>query len=118
MQFLGWIAAAGVLFLSMSLASAWFRRGPVTSFSLYLFTGILCGPWIADVIRIDIVIHAEWVRRITDIAMAASLFITGLKLRIPLTAQPWRIGGLLAFPAMVITVVSMTIVAHYLAGLP
>ena len=118
MQFLSWIAAAGGLFLCMSLASAWFRRGPVTSFSLYLLTGIMCGPWVADVIRIDIVIHAEWVRRITDLAMAASLFITGLKLRQMLTSQSWRIGGLLAFPAMVITVLSMAIVVHYLVGLP
>lgn len=118
MNFLGWIATTGGLFLCMSLASAWLRRGPITSFGLYLLTGIVCGPWVADLIRIDIVTHAEWMSRITDIAMAASLFITGLKLRQPFTAQAWRIGGLLAFPTMVVTVLAMMATVHYLTGLP
>ncbi|MCW2254654.1 NhaP-type Na+/H+ or K+/H+ antiporter [Providencia alcalifaciens] len=117
MTLLGFIAIAGLLFLCMSLASGWLSRGPFTEFSLYIIIGIICGPWIFDFIRIDIIDNASWVVGITDIAMAASLFITGLKLRQPFRKQAWRVGALLAFPAMLITVLSMTLIAHYLVGL-
>ncbi|MEE4412119.1 MULTISPECIES: cation:proton antiporter [unclassified Serratia (in: enterobacteria)] len=118
MTFLGWIAATGILFLCMSLASGWLHRGPITSFGLYLLTGIVCGPWVLDLIRIDVVTHAESMKPITDVAMAASLFITGLKLRQPFSTQAWRIGCLLAFPTMLLTVLSMMVIVHYLTGLP
>lgn len=117
MTLLSFIAIAGLLFLCMSLASGWLSRGPFTEFSLYVIIGIICGPWIFDIIRIDIIDNASWVVGITDIAMAASLFITGLKLRQPFRKQAWRVGALLAFPAMLITVLSMTLIAHYLVGL-
>ncbi len=77
MTFLGLVAATGVLFLGMSLASGWFHRAHITSFGLYLLTGIICGPWVLDLVRIDVVTQAEPMKPIMDIAMAASLFITG-----------------------------------------
>ncbi|MGX9237293.1 cation:proton antiporter [Pantoea ananatis] len=117
MNFIAWTAATGCLLLLMSLASGWIHRGPVTSFGLFLLAGIACGPWMFDVIEIDIIRHAELVTHITEITMAASLFITGLKLRLPLKAKSWRAGGLLAFPAMLITVAAMTLLSHWLVGL-
>ncbi|RWR02307.1 sodium:proton antiporter [[Pantoea] beijingensis] len=116
MGFLGWTAAIGGLLLLMSLASGWIHRGPITSFSLYLIAGVICGPWVLDLLRIDIVEHANLSARLTEIAMAASLFITGLKLRLPFRAHSWRIGLMLAFPAMLMTVAGIAIAAHYLAG--
>ncbi|MBP2168848.1 NhaP-type Na+/H+ or K+/H+ antiporter [Erwinia toletana] len=117
MDFIGWTAAAGGLLLLMSLASGWIHRGPVTSFGLYLVAGIICGPWVLDLLRIDIVKHATVAAHITEIAMAASLFITGLKLRLPLKAPGWRIGLRLAFPAMLLTVAGVAVAAHFLAHL-
>lgn len=117
MNFIAWTAATGCLLLLMSLASGWIHRGPVTSFGLFLLTGIACGPWGFDVIEIDILRHAELVAHITEITMAASLFITGLKLRLPLKARQWRAGSLLAFPAMLLTVAAMTLLSHWLVGL-
>lgn len=117
MNFIGWTAAVGGLLLLMSLASGWIHRGPVTSFGLYLIAGIICGPWALDLLRIDIVKHAEIASHITEIAMAASLFITGLKLRLPLKAPDWRIGLRLAFPAMLLTVAGVAVAAHFLAHL-
>ncbi len=116
MDFLGWTAAAGGLLLLMSLASAWIHRGPVTSFGLYLAAGVICGPWVLDLLRVDIATHPELVGRITEIAMAASLFITGLKLRLPFKSSSWRMGLLLAFPAMFLTVAGITLAIHWLAG--
>jgi len=116
MGFLGWMAATGGLLLLMSLASGWISRGPVTSFALYLIAGILCGPWVLDLLRIDIAAHAPLAKNLTEIAMAASLFITGLKLRLPLNSPGWRMGLRLAFPAMLLTVAGVTLAAHFLVG--
>lgn len=117
MSFLGWTAAVGGLLLLMSLASGWIHRSPVTSFGLYLAAGVACGPWALDLLHIDIVAHSELTGRLTEIAMAASLFITGLKLRIPFRNHGWRMGVRLAFPGMLLTVAGVTVVAHYLTGL-
>ena len=100
----------------MSLASGWIHRGPVTAFGLYLFAGILCGPWLLNLLQLDILGHAELAAHLTEIAMAASLFITGLKLRVPLTAHAWRVGVRLAFPAMLLTVGGMTLLVHWITG--
>jgi len=117
MSFLGWTAAVGGLLLLMSLASGWIHRSPVTSFGLYLAAGVACGPWALDLLHIDIVAHSALTGRLTEIAMAASLFITGLKLRIPFRDHGWRIGARLAFPGMLLTVAGITVVAHYLTSL-
>ncbi|WP_017349884.1 cation:proton antiporter [Pantoea sp. A4] len=116
MDFLAWTAATGALLLLMSLASGWIHRGPVTSFGLYLLAGILCGPWMLDLLHLDIISHATLALHITEITMAASLFITGLKLRLPLRAHSWRIGLRLAFPAMLLTVAGMALLMHWLTG--
>lgn len=116
MNFLAWTALTGGLLLLMSLASGWIHRGPVTSFGLYLFAGILCGPWMLNLLQVDIIGHAELAAHITEITMAASLFITGLKLRLPMSAHAWRVGLRLAFPAMLLTVGGMACLIHWITG--
>lgn len=116
MDFIAWTAAAGGLLLLMSLASTWIHRGPITSFSLYLAAGIVCGPWVLDLLQVDVAGHSELVGRVTEIAMAASLFITGLKLRLPFRSSSWRMGMCLAFPAMLLTVGGVTAITHWLTG--
>ncbi|MFH8135958.1 cation:proton antiporter [Pantoea osteomyelitidis] len=116
MDFLAWTAATGCLLLLMSLASGWIHRGPVTSFGLFLFAGILCGPWAFDLLHIDIISHSTLAAHITEITMAASLFITGLKLRLPFSHSGWRVGLRLAFPAMLLTVGGMSLLVHWLTG--
>lgn len=116
MSFLAWTAATGGLLLLMSLVSGWIHRGPVTSFGLYLLAGVLCGPWGFDLLHIDILGHSTLVLHITEITMAASLFITGLKLRLPFRDAGWRTGVRLAFPAMLLTVGGMTLLVHWITG--
>ncbi|MGP3591657.1 cation:proton antiporter [Vagococcus sp. WN89Y] len=117
MSYLAWTAATGGLLLLMSLFSGWISRVPVPVFGLYLLVGVLCGPWVLDILHIDIVAHAPLVSRITEIAMAASLFITGLKIRLPLNSPYWKMGIKLALPAMLLTIAAIMLVSHYLAGL-
>ncbi|MGD8163947.1 cation:proton antiporter [Pantoea sp. FN0307] len=116
MDFLAWTATSGGLLLIMSLASGWIHRGPVTSFGLFLLIGILFGPWVLNFVSLDLLSHPELTTHITEITMAASLFITGLKLRLPQRLANWRDGLLLAFPAMLLTVLGMMVVIHLIAG--
>jgi NhaP-type Na+/H+ or K+/H+ antiporter len=107
MDFLGWTAAVGVLLLGMSLASGLIQRGPVTSFGLFLAAGIIAGPWALNIIHVDISGHATWLGHVTEMALVASLFITGLKLRLPFSDIGWRLAWRLAFPAMALTVAGL-----------
>jgi len=117
MSYLAWTAATGGLLLLMSLSYGWISRIPVPVFGLYLLVGVVCGPWVLDILHIDIVAHASLVSRITEIAMAASLFITGLKIRLPLNSPYWKMGIKLALPAMLLTIAAIMLVSHYLTGL-
>lgn len=116
MGFIEWTAAVGGLLLIMTLISGWIHRGPITTFGIYLVAGIVCGPWVLNLLVVDVTAYAAWIGRITEIAMAASLFITGLKLRLPFKDPAWRMGIRLAFPAMVLTVVGVTVAVHLLTG--
>ncbi|MGY5956793.1 cation:proton antiporter [Kosakonia sp. BK9b] len=117
MGYLAWTAATGCLLLLMSLSYGWISRIPVPVFGLYLLTGIACGPWGFNIIHLDLVAHAHLTSRITEIAMAASLFITGLKIRLPLTSSYWRMGVTLALPGMLLTIAGLMVAAHFLLNL-
>lgn len=117
MEYLAWTAGVGCLLLFMSLSYGWLSRAPVPVFGLYLLVGIVCGPWVLGLVDIDIVQHAPLTSRLTEIAMAASLFITGLKIRLPLTSSYWRMGIILALPAMLLTIAGIMVAAHFLAQL-
>lgn len=117
MSYLMWMAATGGLLLLMSLSYGWISRVPIPVFGLYLIVGIICGPWEMGILNIDIAAHAHLTSRITEIAMAASLFITGLKIRLPLTSPYWKMGIKLALPAMLLTIGGIMVAAHYLINL-
>lgn len=117
MSYLMWMAATGGLLLLMSLSYGWISRVPIPVFGLYLVVGIICGPWEMGVLNIDVAAHADLTARITEIAMAASLFITGLKIRLPLTSPYWKMGIKLALPAMLLTIGGIMVAAHYLLDL-
>jgi len=90
MSFTGWMAFGGALLLAMALSSAWIRRLPISTAAIYLGVGCLIGPWGFDLVRIDLSEGAEWLERFTEIAVIFSLFIGGLRLRLPLTDDAWR----------------------------
>ncbi len=117
MGYLAWTTATGVLLLLMSLSYGWISRVAVPVFGLYLLVGIGCGPWGLGILHLDVIDHAPLTSHITEIAMAASLFITGLKIRLPLAFSYWRTGIMLALPAMLLTIAGIMLAAHYLIDL-
>jgi NhaP-type Na+/H+ or K+/H+ antiporter len=118
MDLLGWIASTGALFLLMSLASGWIRDLPVTTFSLYLAAGVIAGPWVLDLLHIDIAASPVAMARVTEMALVISLFMTGLKLRIRFRDPAWNMSLRLAMPAMALTVAGMCAAMHWAFALP
>ncbi|MBB3227614.1 NhaP-type Na+/H+ or K+/H+ antiporter [Luteibacter sp. Sphag1AF] len=114
----GWIALVGVLLLATSLASGWIQRGPITPFTIYLIAGAVVGPSCLALLDVDLRQGAGWLREATEAGMVVSLFITGLKLRLPFSDSGWHIAARLAWPAMLLTVVGMTVVAHVFTAWP
>lgn len=117
MEYIHWIIFAGLLLVGTSILAGWIRRGPVTSFAIYLAAGVLVGPHVLGWGDLDLgKATAVPLRILTEIGMVVSLFITGLKLRVPLRDAGWRTALRLALPAMLLTVAALTACVHLLLG--
>lgn len=117
MSFLSWLAAAGGLLLVMALSSAFFRRLPVTSSLIYLGIGMAVGPFWLDLIVVDFIREKVLFEHLTQIAVIISLFVCGLKLRLPLFHPAWAAAFWLAGPVMLASIAGVAIFSHWCFGL-
>lgn len=118
MTFEAWITLVGVLLLAMALSSAWVQRLPISTAAIYLAVGALIGPWALDLVRVDVVTHAPLLQRLTEVAVVLSLFIGGLRLRLPVTHRAWRAAFRLASLVMVGSIALLGFLAWWLFDLP
>lgn len=116
--FLGWMALAGALLLLMALSSSHLRRWPVSKALIYLGIGVGLSPLGLGWLRLDVTRTPQLIERVTEGAVIVSLFVGGLKLRLPLRAKAWRAAYRLAGPVMLLSVGGVAIVAHAVLGLP
>jgi NhaP-type Na+/H+ or K+/H+ antiporter len=114
MSFTAWMAAGGALLLTMALSSALIQRLPVSTAAIYLGVGCALGPWGFDLLRIDLNDSAPWVERLTEIAVVLSLFIGGLRLRLPLRHPAWRAAFRLASVVMIASIAGVAVCAWLL----
>ena len=118
MSFNAWVGAVGMLLLTMALSSAWIRRMPISTAALYLGIGCLIGPWGLNLIRLEIGSNTPAFERVTEMAVVLSLFVGGLRLRLPLEHSKWRPAYWLASIAMILTIAGIAIVGWSLFALP
>lgn len=118
MSFNAWVGAVGVLLLSMALSSAWIRRMPISTAALYLGIGCLIGPWGLNLIRLEIGSNTPEFERVTEVAVVLSLFVGGLRLRLPLGHAKWGPAYRLASVAMTLTIAGIAVVGWSLFALP
>ena len=118
MGFLGWMALFGGLLLSMALASAWLQRLPVSTSVIYFAVGVAIGPIGLGLLEVDVVRLAPVVERVAEVAVLLSLFVGGLKLRLPVRDPAWRVAVMLAGPVMVLTIAGVAALGHLVLGLP
>jgi NhaP-type Na+/H+ or K+/H+ antiporter len=113
---LQWMAAAGGLFLLMALSSALVRRLPLTTAMIYLGIGVAVGPAGLGALAIDLDGPTPWFLQLTEFAVIASLFVGGLKLRLPFTEPAWQAPWRLAGPGMLLTMAGVAVLLHLVGG--
>ncbi|MFL9813783.1 sodium:proton antiporter [Stutzerimonas sp. VN223-3] len=117
MNFLEWMAVLGVLLLILALASAYLRWLPVTTSLIYLGFGLLIGQLGIGLWEMNFIQIAGWMVHLTEIAVLVSLFVSGLKLRMPLRHPAWKSAYVLAGPVMLACIAGVALFCHYLLGL-
>src|ERR687895_614747 len=117
MGFLGWMSLGGGLLLLMALSSAYLRRLPVSTSAIYLMVGLALGPLGWGWLRIDLRDATPWFERLTEVAVIVSLFVGGLKLRLPVRDPAWAAAFRLAGPVMLATILGVALVARVGLGL-
>ncbi len=116
MSFLAWIALIGGVLLVLALLSAYLRRLPVTSSGIYLALGLALSPAWLDLVRVDFIRERVFFEHLTEIAVIVSLFVGGLKLRLPLSHPAWSAAFRLAGPVMLASIAGVAVFAHYVLG--
>ena len=111
MSFTIWTAIVGILLLTMALSSAWIQRLPLSKAAIYLGVGCALGPWGFNLLHIDLSDASPWFERFTEIAVILSLFVGGLRLRLPLQHRAWQAAHRLASVVMLASIAGVAIVA-------
>jgi sodium/hydrogen antiporter len=117
MSFIHWMVLVGALLLAMALSSAWIRRLPISTAAIYLGFGCAIGPLGFDWLRVDVVENAKWLERLTEVAVILSLFIGGLRLRLPLRDRAWTAAYVLASVVMLASIAGVALFAWGVLGL-
>ena len=108
----------GTLLILMSLSQSYIARLPLSSAMLYLLVGLGMGPLGLDLLRLDALEDSVLLERLTEAAVIVSLFISGMKLDLPLTDRRWRVPLLLASVSMLVSVAAVAVVGVFLLHLP
>ncbi|TFY87972.1 sodium:proton antiporter [Pseudomonas kairouanensis] len=118
MTFILWMAVLGMVLLTLALTSSYLRWMPVTTSAVCLLLGMGIGPLGVNLLHLDIQGSAGWMEHLTEVAVLFSLFVSGLKLRLPLHHRIWRIAFGLAGPVMLLTILGLCLALHYVFALP
>ncbi len=116
MSFLAWMTMAGSLLLVMALMSAFLRQLPVTSSLIYLALGLAISPLWLNLISIDFIRESVVFEHLAEVAVIISLFVCGLKLRLPLGHSAWVPAFLLAGPVMIASIAGVAAFSHWVLG--
>jgi len=118
MGFTVWYVIIGLLLIGMALSGSVLKRLPISTSMLYLAIGIALGPVGAGLLRIDPLAAPVFVERFAEVAVLASLFTAGLKLRVPLDDPLWRVPLRLGVVTMAVNVGLVALVGRFGLGLP
>lgn len=116
MDFLAWLGFIGGLLLLMALSSAYVRRLPITTSAIYLVIGLVISPAALNLVSVNFVEWKTWFEHLTEIAVILSLFVGGLKLRLPLSNGAWKAAIRLAGPVMLASIAGVAVFSHFVFG--
>ncbi|MES3035464.1 MAG: cation:proton antiporter [Gemmatimonadota bacterium] len=118
MSILGWMTTVGALLLLMALTSSQVERLPISTSFIYLVVGLTLGPLGFGLLQLDIASQRVWMETLTEVAVIVSLFVGGLRLRLPLRNASWRVAVRLAGPVMLLCIAGVALTAQWLLGVP
>lgn len=118
MSFAAWCLIAGLVLVLMALSGTVLKRLPLSSAMLYLGLGYVLGPAQFGVLDVDVLRDAGALERITEVAVLISLFVAGLKLRVPLRDRSWHAPIRLATLSMIVTIAAVAGAGVWLLDLP
>ncbi|CAN5715904.1 sodium:proton antiporter [soil metagenome] len=116
MSFLAWMALVGALLLLIALSSGYLRNLPISTSAIYLGVGLVVGPVGFGIVEINFVEWRVWFEHLTEIAVIVSLFVGGLKLRLPLRDGAWSAAYRLAGPVMIASICGVAAFTHFAFG--
>ncbi|MEN1233048.1 sodium:proton antiporter, partial [Pseudomonas aeruginosa] len=109
MSFSLWLLVLGCILLTLGLASAYLRLLPVSTSLIYLLFGLAIGPAGLHAWRSGLADISGWFEHLSEAALLISLFIGGLKLRLPLRSPAWTAAWLLAGPVLLGCILGLTL---------
>jgi len=118
MTFAIWSLIIGVLLIAMTLIATWVERRPLSPAMLYLAAGFALGPSGVGLLLPDPKIYGTLLERFAEVAVLISVFVTALKISVPLRDARWRLPISLATLAMLVTIALVAVVGVQLLRLP
>ena len=113
-----WCAIIGVLLITMALSGTLLSRLPLSTSMLYLAVGVGLGPAGMGLLAADPFEQSQLFERMAEIAVLISLFVTGMKLSVPLRDPRWHVPLRLAVVSMILTVALIAVCGVLGLGLP
>jgi sodium/hydrogen antiporter len=110
------MALLGGVLLLFALVSSHVRRLPLSSSSLYLGFGLALGPLGLGWLHVDFDTQSPWLEHITEVAVIFSLFVSGMKLRLPFSHPSWRTVVKLTGPLMAFCIAGVAAFAYLVLG--
>jgi NhaP-type Na+/H+ or K+/H+ antiporter len=117
-NFAAWALVAGLLLIGMAFVGTWVERMPLSPAMLYLGAGFALGPNGAGMLLADPKAYSPLLERLAESAVLISVFVTALKISVPLRDRRWRLPISLASVAMLVTVVLVGAVGMAWLALP
>ncbi|MGH8800497.1 MAG: cation:proton antiporter [Casimicrobiaceae bacterium] len=117
-SFAVWALVAGLLLIGMAFIGTWVERMPLSPAMLYLGAGFALGPSGAGMLLPDPKAYSPLLERLAESAVLISVFVTALKISVPLRDRRWRLPVSLASVAMLITVTLISVVGMTWLALP
>lgn len=102
--------------MAMAISFAYLRELPVTSAGIYLVLGLAVSPAGLNLIDFDFIRQSVVIEHLTEIAVIISLFVVGVKLRLPFSHAAWSAAFRLAGPLMLASIAGVAIFAHHVFG--
>ena len=117
MNFMSWLALIGAVLLLTAMSGAVLRRLPFSNAMLFMGLGVALGPVGFGLIRIDPIADSNWLERVMEIVVIVSLFVGGLKLRLPVQHAAWQAAYRLAGPIMLLSIAGVALFGFGVLGL-